>query len=131
MRTVTVATAEGKFKQTVSVGGHAFSADEGVELGGGDAGPAPHELILAGLGACTSMTLGMYAARKGWPLRAVRVSLSGEHDSDGFVISRSIVVDGDLTDEQRQRLLEIAEKCPVHKTLTGTIAVRSKLTTGA
>jgi putative redox protein len=127
-RTVTVSTAGGKFRQTVRIGGHAFIADEPKEAGGDDAGPNPHELLLSALGTCTSMTLGVYAERKGWKLRGVNVTVSGDHQRDAYVIKRDIVVDGDLDDEQRARLLEIANKCPVHKTLSGTIRIDSALT---
>jgi putative redox protein len=126
-RTVTVTTAGGKFRQTVSVGGHAIPADEPKDAGGDDAGPTPHELLLSALGACTSMTIGVYAQRKGWTLRGVKVTVSGDHQRDAYAIKRDIVVDGDLDDEQRARLLEIANKCPVHRTLSGTIRIDSAL----
>lgn len=126
--TVRVSTAGGKFRQTVEIGPHRMVADEGESLGGEDAGPAPLEWLLAGLGACTSMTLKMYAERKGWPLVGVDVTLNGDHTAEGFVIDRKIELDGpELTEEQRQSLLVIANKCPVHKTLVGNIEIRSEL----
>jgi putative redox protein len=127
MRTAIVTTAQGKFRQTVRVGPHTLTADESVAAGGEDAGLAPHEWLLAGLGACTAMTLEMYAERKGWPLESVEVKVDGEHHEGAFVMTRAIVVNGDLTDEQRDRLLEIANKCPVHKTLTGPIRIESTI----
>lgn len=127
MRPAIVTTAPGSFRQTVRIGRHTFAADVPVEEGGEDAGPAPHEWLLAGLGACTSMTVGMYARHKGWPLQGVEVAVEGEHVDGAFLFRRHLRVDGDLTDEQRARLLEIANKCPVHKTLTGKILIETDL----
>jgi putative redox protein len=129
MRDVTVRTGEGKFQQSVLVGPHRGLADEPVEIGGDDTGPAPFEHVLAGLGACTSMTVKMYADRKAWPLTAVQVDLSMHKQFDGYRLTRSIRLDGDLSDEQRTRLLDIANKCPVHKMLTGKIEIESALVT--
>src|SRR5688500_94648 len=123
MRNVVVGWAGGKFAQDIEVGSHRLRADEPAEMGGGDTGPAPHELLLAALGSCTAMTLKVYAERKGWPLRDVRVTLNGTHTDVGFAIARQLTIDGDLDAEQRQRLIEIADKCPVHKTLAGGITV--------
>jgi len=127
MREVTVATATGKFGQTITSGPHTLLADEKVEQGGEDAGLEPHELLLSALGACTSMTLKMYAERKGWPIGNVSVTLAGEKGERGYRITRAITMSGALDDEQRARLLEIANKCPVHKTLTGEITIESSL----
>jgi uncharacterized OsmC-like protein/alpha/beta superfamily hydrolase len=118
----------GAFAQNVAVGRHRLAADELAPIGT-DTGPSPYDFLLAGLGACTSMTVRMYAQRKKWPLERVTVSLrhSRIHAQDcancetetGQVdrIERVIHFDGDLDDDQRQRLLEIADKCPVHRTL--------------
>ncbi len=127
MRDVTVQTGEGKFQQLVLVGPHRGLADEPKELGGDDTGPAPFEHLLAGLGACTSMTVKMYADRKSLPLKSVNVDLTIHKEDDGYRLTRSIKLEGDLTEEQRTRLLEIANKCPVHKMLTGKISIESAL----
>jgi putative redox protein len=127
MRTAIVSTAGGKFRQTVRIGPHTLVADEPLDKEGTDMGPEPHEWLLAGLGACTSMTVKVYADRKGWPLTAVEVRVDGDHVDGTFVLRRSIRLDGDLTDEQRARLLEIANKCPVHKSLSGPIRIEATL----
>jgi putative redox protein len=110
----------GDFQVEVSAGGVSFVADEPVDVGGLGSGPTPYDLLSAGLGACTVMTLRMYARRKALPLRHVRVRVghvrsAGQTPPDTFV--RSIEIEGDLSDEQRQRLMEIADRCPVHHTL--------------
>lgn len=128
MRSARVHTDEGKFRQKVQIGGHILTADEPESNGGNDAGPEPHEFLLAGLGACTSMTVKLYADGKGWPLRAVDVTVEGHRDETRvFTFKRTISFEGDLTEEQRQRLLEIANKCPVHRTLSGTIRIETTL----
>jgi len=125
MRAVTVQWAGGKFSQDITVGGHKIRADEEIEKGGDDTGAAPHELLLAALGSCTAMTLKVYAERKGWPLRNLHVELNGATGATGFVITRVLTFDGQLDGEQRQRLIEIADKCPVHKTLSGHISIQT------
>lgn len=121
----------GRYQQAVQAGQHALIADEPVSVGGADAGPAPFDFIMSGLGACTSMTLRMYAERKSLPLKRVSVALI--HDKveiDGVMrdrIHRDITLEGDLSDEQRQRLLEIANKCPVHRALSQSIQLDCKL----
>lgn len=125
---VTVESTEAAFRQTIRVGAHTLTADEPRTEGGDDAGPMPHDFLLAGLGACTSMTVRLYANRKQWPLTHVHVTLNAKHDEAGvYIIDRRMRFEGDLTDEQRTRLLEIANKCPVHKTLSGTIRIESQL----
>lgn len=115
-------SGNGPYGQYVTVGRHVFGADEPESLGGRDTGPDPYELLLAALGACTSMTLRLYAERHKWPLTRVQVHLkqvrrgtpSGDV-SDQF--ERVIALSGDLNDEQRQRLLDIAGRCPVSRTM--------------
>ena len=131
--------SRGNLRQEINAGSHTFYADEPVDDGGDNAGPNPYELLLAALGACTSMTLLLYARRKGWPLEDVEVRLSHRRDyardcedCDSSPvqidqIERRITLKGPIDQAQRTRLLEIAEKCPVHRTLTGTIRVRDTL----
>jgi putative redox protein len=111
----------GRYQQEVIAGEHRLLADEPASLGGGDAGPAPFELIMAGLGACTAITLRMYAERKGLALRRVSVELERDKvGGDGAPrdrIVRTITLEGDLSAEQRARLLEIAGKCPTARAL--------------
>ncbi len=128
----------GTLTQRIIAGGHELVADEPRPVGD-DTGPTPYDLLLSGLGACTSMTLRLYADRKGWPLTRVTVELSHSrlHTRDcaecetqsGMVdrIERTIRLDGDLSDDQRARLMDIADKCPVHRTLVSEINIRTTL----
>ncbi|MEN4446408.1 OsmC family protein [Mycobacterium sp. SM3041] len=137
--TVTVVeSGAGTYTQEIIAGGHRLIADEPRPFGD-DAGPSPYDLLLSALGACTSMTIRMYAAKKGLPLEQVRVSLrhSRIHAKDcaecetqqGMVdhIDRDIQLIGDLDDDQREKLLAIAERCPVHRTLTSSVHVSTSL----
>ena len=138
MPKVTVRSGPG-LRQEIRAGAHGLLADEPVAAGGTDAGPDPYDLLLSALGACTSMTLRLYAGRKGWGLREVVVELDIEHtyaedcehceDPRAMVqqISRRITLHGDLDDEQRTRLREIAAKCPVHKTLVAGVRVKDEV----
>lgn len=125
MRDVIVHWGSGKLGQNIEIGTHQLRADETAPKGGDDNGPEPHELLLAALGSCTAMTLKLYAERKGWPLRDVSVKLNGASADGKFVITRSLTLIGELDAEQRQRLVEIAGKCPVHKTLAGEIHINT------
>jgi putative redox protein len=117
MARVQVCSVE-KYVQQIDARQHRLSADEGESLGGGDSGPNPYELLLSGLGACTSITLRMYAERKGWELGEIQVGLHFYRDDAGKeYIDRTLTCSGDLSDEQRQRLLEIAAKTPVTNTV--------------
>lgn len=112
--------------------GHHWLADEPLAAGGGDQGPTPTELLLSSLGACTAITVRMYAARHSWPLTGVEVRLElnpeGAPAGDGNHIRRRITLMGDLTPGHRERLLEVAEKCPLHRLLTGKLRIESSLT---
>jgi uncharacterized OsmC-like protein/alpha-beta hydrolase superfamily lysophospholipase len=123
------------YGQRITVGGHELFADEPADIGGADTGPGPYDLLLAALGACTSITVRMYAERKGWPLRHITVQLRHRriHAEDcaacdtktGRIdhIDRELRFDGELTDEQRATLLHIAGRCPVHRTLHSEVAI--------
>ena len=138
-REVVVHGSASGFAQEVSVGTHRFKADEPTAAGGTDTGPTPYDLLLAALGSCTSMTIALYARRHQWPLEAVRVKLrhSKIHAADcescetkvGMLdrIERDVELVGPLAEDQRARLLDIASKCPVHRTLTSEIEIKTRL----
>ena len=136
-RNVSVNSGSVRFVQNISVGPHAFQADEPSANGGNDAGPESHELLLAALGACASITVQMYADRKQWPVGVVHVHLSyvkvpAEDQPDaktGTVdeIEMRISFSGDLSQDQQRRLLEIAGRCPVHKMLTSQVQIHTNL----
>jgi putative redox protein len=127
------------FAQEIVAGQHQLKADEPLSAGATETGPTPYELLLAALGACTAMTVTIYARRKNWPLDAIVVRLSHSkihaedcfdcHTEAGFIdrIDREIELSGSLSPDERLRLFEIAEKCPVHRTLTSEIDIRSSL----
>jgi putative redox protein len=132
------------FRVQIEAGPHAFVADEPIEAGGTDEGATPYDLVLAALGACTAMTLRMYADRKQWPLESVTVRMrhGRSHAADDRQcenlpvrldqIERTLEITGPLTDEQRVRLAEIAERCPVHRTLDAGVRITTRLSaTGA
>jgi putative redox protein len=135
---VQVETASPEFLENISVGRHRLQADEPLSAGGQDAAPTPYELLLAALGACKVITVRMYAKRKGWPLRGVEINLSqqkvhaedcadcesGRRQIDQIDIEMKFL--GELSDEQRQRLFAIAEKCPVHRTFTSRVQIRTR-----
>ncbi|MTI26461.1 bifunctional alpha/beta hydrolase/OsmC family protein [Fulvivirga kasyanovii] len=132
-------TGDDGYTTQIQAGDHPLLADEPTSVGGKNLGPTPYDLLVAGLGACTGMTLRMYADRKKWPLDEVRVHLqhSKVHEQDCEncddenakldQVTREIELFGDLTDEQKERLIEIANKCPVHKTLHAGVQVKTKL----
>ncbi len=136
---VVVRGAADGFVQEIVAGPHHLRADEPAAAGGTATGPTPYDLLLAALGACTSMTISMYARRKQWPLEHVTVRLrhsrshaedcasceAGERKLDR--IDREVELRGSLGEEQRARLLDIANRCPVHKTLTSRIDIRTEL----
>lgn len=115
------------YRTEIEVGGHALTADEPARRGGAGAGPAPYELVLAGLGACTAITLRMYADRKQWPLEALDVGLHMLNDGDGILVERTLTVSGTLDDAQKSRLLEIAEKTPVTLTLKTGMRITTRV----
>lgn len=135
MTIITVRSRDG-YQQEIIAGDHVIFADEPIEVGGADTGPNPYELLLGALGACTSITVKMYAQRKGWDLQEVEVEL--RHSKDYLqdcidCLDKDVKLDhitlrlsfkGNLDDEQRARLFEIAKRCPVHRTLTTRIVIR-------
>jgi putative redox protein len=138
-QTIVEESGKGKFSQTVSTGGHTLNADEPVANGGNDLGPSPYDFLLTALGTCTSMTLRMYADFKKIPLKKITVRLTHEktyakdcencENENARIdhLDREIELEGDLTEDQRQKLLEIANKCPVHRTLTSKILITTEL----
>jgi len=139
---VLVESASPEFLENVSIGRHRLQADEPLSAGGQDAAPSPYELLLAALGTCKSITARMYAKRKGWPLQGVQVKLSHTkvHAEDCADCERTnslmdqieveIKFQGELSAEQRQVLLAITEKCPVHRTLTSDLQIRTRVRPG-
>lgn len=138
-RVVYVDTAEPPYLANVSIGAHFIKADEPGDAGGNDGGPGPYELLLAALGTCSATTVRMYAERKQWPLEAVHIALTHAKvhaddcaacDTESRAIDRiemEIVLAGALSEDQQRRLLEIASRCPVHRTLTSEVEIRTLL----
>ncbi len=136
---VTVSGKASGFAQEITIGPHRLSGDEPISAGGTDTGPNPHDFLLTALGSCTSMTVGWYARRREWPLESVSVRLrhSKIHaadcancdSKDGMLdrIEREIELTGTLTADQRAKLLDIANRCPVHKTLMSKIEIITEL----
>ncbi|MCK9503090.1 MAG: OsmC family protein [Porticoccaceae bacterium] len=139
--TVTVGGSALGFVQTVEAGKHRFQTDEPIAAGGTDRGPSPYDLLLAALGSCTSMTIGLYARRKQWPLDGVSVRLTHRKEDAGDGtdcgtktgmldrVEREIQLEGSLDDSQRERLLDIANKCPMYRTLSSEIRIETRLHT--
>ncbi|AKM06967.1 bifunctional alpha/beta hydrolase/OsmC family protein [Pelagerythrobacter marensis] len=136
---IVVKSGHGKFGTEVHTASHRFVADEPVSYGGDDSGPTPYDLLLAALGTCTAMTMRMYAQRRKWPLEGTTIYLTHErnHEEDcehaiegeeGSIqaLHRRIALEGDLTDEQRDKIMEIADKCPVHRTLEGHLHIHTR-----
>jgi|SRR5271170_2285737 len=138
-RNVSVHSGPLTYAQNISVGPHVFQSDEPTDLGGNDAGPNADELLMAALGACANITVQMYAQRKQWPLRGVQAALSyarvlAENSAEsgakiGMVdrIEMEISFVGDLSEEQQQRLFEIAQRCPVHRMLVSQVQIDTRL----
>jgi len=137
-RSVMVLGPSTGFRTEIEVGGHHLVVDEPVAVGGADAGPSPYEMLLAALGACTSMTLRLYADKRKWPLERVRVSLQHRkvHAQDCAdcdhkpakmdLVDRVVFLEGALSDEQRTKLMEIADRCPVHQTMQSKMQVNTR-----
>jgi putative redox protein len=123
---VTTHRGQGPLQQVIEIGPHRLLTDVGPESGGEDSGPAPHDLLAAALAACTSLTVNLYAKRKGWPLDEVQVSVRHGQEGEAYALHRSIRYLGQLSAEEKQRLTDIANKCPVHKTLSGQIRITTE-----
>lgn len=108
-------------------GRHGFGADEPQIKGGTDTAPAPDELMEAALASCTVITLRMYADRKEWPVIGINATVTLERTDGGTVFTRHIIIDGNITEEQRERMLQVAASCPVSKTLKGAITISSSI----
>lgn len=125
---VTSSCAAQPWGQLLKSGVHTWHADQSVEAGGQNAGPDPHGLVASALAACTGMTVWMYAKRKAWPLEDVRVEVIIRHDAEITTIARQVAFVGSALDEaQRARLAGIADKCPIHKLLVGTVRIETVL----
>ena len=111
--------------QSIHIRQHRLTADEGAAFDAADTAPTPSELLLAALASCIAVTLQMYARRKGWDLRQARVEVSGGDHEGAYVIERRLTLEGELSDEQRARLTEVAGKCPVSKRLSGGVQIRT------
>lgn len=124
----TASIGKDNYTTQIEVSGHALTADEPARNGGQDAGPAPYDYLLASLGACTTITLRMYADRKQWPVTAVDVALQLIHAEDGsLLVRRTLTISGDIDTAQQARMAEIAEKTPVTLTLKAGLRIDTTL----
>ncbi len=143
MATVFARSLDG-YKVELQARGHTYLADEPEEAGGTNAGPNPYDLLLSALAACKLITMRMYAERKGWPFEGAELRLKtykvhvrdcedceSEPNTMVDIIEVEMTIHGDLTDEQRRRIAQIADRCPVHRTLTGEIKIRGRLAEAA
>jgi putative redox protein len=120
-------SSSAKYRTELNTGRHQFFADEPADIGGSDSAPAPDELLEAALASCSVITIQMYAERKNWPLQKAAVKVTLERTKERTIIYREVMVEGELSEEQQQRLLQIAKLCPVSKTLSGNIEMLSDL----
>ncbi len=116
----------GPLQQVIEIGQHRILTDVGRAFGGEDSGPEPHDILAAALAACTTLTVTLYAQRKGWALDEVKVAIRHGQEGAAYALHRSIEYVGQLGDEEKARLTDIANKCPVHKTLSGQIAITTE-----
>ena len=116
---INVHRGAGKLQHIIDIGRHHLLTDEPVEVGGEDTGPAPHDLLAASLGACTALTVTLYARHKGFDLQDVQVRIAHAQQGDAYVFNRQIHYVGALDDAQRARMTAVANKCPIHKLLSG------------
>lgn len=123
---VTTHRGEGPFQQVIEIGPHRLVTDVAPALGGEDSGPEPHDILAAALAACTTLTVNLYARRKGYQLDEVQVTIRHGQEGAAYALHRSIRYLGQLSQEEKQRLTDIANKCPVHKTLSGQIQITTE-----
>ena len=123
---IRVHRGQGKLQHVIEIGQHRLLTDVPAELGGEDTGPEPHDLLAAALAACTALTVTMYAKRKGFPLDDIDVRIEHGKLDQAYVLTRRIAYIGNLSAEQRAMLTAVANKCPVHKTLSGGIRIATE-----
>lgn len=123
----TASIASTAYRAEIRNGRHELTADEPLNLGGGDTGPTPDELLEAALASCTAITLRMYANRKEWPVTEINVAVYLERKDDKAIFSRNIQIEGTIDEAQKERLLQIAKACPVSKTLSGSIDINTQI----
>lgn len=123
---VTTHRGQGPLQQVIEIGPHRLLTDVAPASGGEGSGPEPHDLLAAALAACTTLTVNLYAKRKGWQLDEVQVSIRHGQEGAVYALHRSIHYVGALSEEEKQRLTDIANKCPVHKTLSGQIQITTE-----
>jgi putative redox protein len=128
MASVQVSSSASRFGQDIAIRQFQLTADEPPSVGGNDGGPTPTELLLAGLGSCKAITIKMYAERKGWPVDRVDVQVESQTVDRQTVIVAHLTLKGNLTDEQRDRLREIGDRCPVHRLLSAGTPIQTVLT---
>lgn len=123
---VTTHRGTGPLQQIIEIGPHRILTDLKPEFGGEDTGPEPHDILAAALAACTTLTVTLYAKRKGYALDEIKVSIKHGQEGNAYALHRHIEYVGNLLEDEKQRLTEIANKCPVHKTLSGTIQITTE-----
>jgi putative redox protein len=123
---VTTHRGTGPLQQIIGIGPHSILTDLKPEFGGEDTGPEPHDILAAALAACTTLTVTLYAKRKGYALDEIKVSIKHGQEGNAYALHRHIEYVGNLLEDEKQRLTEIANKCPVHKTLSGTIQITTE-----
>jgi putative redox protein len=123
---ITTHRGQGPLQQVIEIGPHRLLTDVAPEFGGEGSGPEPHDLLAAALAACTTLTVSLYARRKGWQLDEVQVTIRHGQEGAAYALHRSIRYLGPLSGEEKQRLTDIANKCPVHKTLSGQIQITTE-----
>jgi len=123
---VTTHRGQGSLQQVIEIGRHRLLTDLAPDLGGEDSGPAPHDILAAALAACTTLTVNLYARRKGWPLDEVKVAIRHGQEGEAYALHRTLEYVGALDAAQKARLTDIANHCPVHKTLSGKIDITTE-----